>query len=286
MLSSPAVPRLAAALLALASLTGCAATLSRAPGSYGRPSSGWLVGATRLADHGRGWRVLRDDAMGGQHFGTARIVSMVEQVARAASPSRDALPLTVGDISGPRGGQIPHHASHRVGRDVDLLFFTRDAATDAPLLTPEFVCYDREGCSVRWPVALRFDAARNWALVEAVTQARGVGVTRVFVAAWIERLLLAHARQAGRPAWVVDRADRLMHQPGDAAPHDDHFHVRVACTPDERALGCVDWGPMWPWLEKDWEKGDSAPADDEALLAAVAPLPEVPATGTPARRRR
>lgn len=274
-------------LLLGACLTGCIAQLSRAPGSYGRPSGGWLVGSVRLADRGRGWRVLRDDTRGGQHWGTARIVSMVEQVARAVSgTSPQAIPLTVGDLSAMHGGQIPHHASHRVGRDVDLLFFARDAATEAPLLTPEFVRYDREGNSVRWPVALRFDTARNWALVEAIVQAREVGVTRIFVASWIERLLLAHARQTGRPSWLVERAERLMHQPGDSAPHDDHFHVRIACTPDERALGCVDGGPLWHWLEKDWEKGDSAPADDDALLAAVAPLPALPVTGTPARRRR
>jgi len=280
-LVSPRAP-----LLALLALSGCTSALSRAPGSYGRPSSGWLIGAARLPDRGRTWRVLRDDALGGQHWGTHRVVSMVEQVAHGACPSRDAIPLTVGDCSGLRGGQIPHHASHRAGRDVDLLFFARDAVTNAPVLTPEFVRYDREGNSLLWPVPLRFDAPRNWSLVESVVQARGVGVMRVFVAAWIERLLLTHARSVGRPGWVVQRAESLMHQPGDAAPHDDHFHVRVACTPDERAAGCVDGGPMWTWLEKDWEKGDSAPADDETILAAMAPLPEVAPTGSPSRRRR
>lgn len=269
--------RALASVFVLAALTGCTATLSRRPGAYGRPSAGWQVGAVRLADRGRDWRVLRDDAMGGQHWGTARLVAMVEQVARGARASRESVPLTVGDLSAVRGGQIPHHASHRAGRDVDLLFFTRDAARDAPVVTPEFVRYDAAGDSVRWPVALRFDVPRNWAVVEAVVQAEGVAVNRIFVAAWIERLLLAHARSAGRPGWVVDRADRLMHQPGDAAPHDDHFHVRIACTPEERALGCADGGPLWPWLEKDGEKGDSAPADDDTVLALMAPLPEVPA---------
>lgn len=254
-------------------VTGCASTLRE--GSLGRPSNGWLARGRRLADQGRTWRVLRNDAQGGHHWGTARLVSMVEQVARASSPSRDALPLTVGDLSDVRGGQIPHHASHRTGRDVDLLFFTRDAATDTPLLTPEFVHYDRDGNSVRWPVALRFDTARNWSIVEGVLQARGVGVMRIFVAAWIRQLLLAWARAQGRPAGLIERAERTMHQPGDSAPHDDHFHVRVACTPEERVAGCVDWGPMWPWIEKDWDKGDSAPADDDTVLAAMEALPEV-----------
>ena len=65
----------------------------------------------------------------------------------------------------------------------------------------------------------------------------------------------------------------MLAQPGDSAPHDDHFHVRVACTPAERVLGCQDGGPLWPWLDKDWEKGDATPLDDDALLALMEAIP-------------
>jgi penicillin-insensitive murein DD-endopeptidase len=243
--------------------------MSPARGSRGRPNSGWISHAERLRDRGRGWQVLRDDARGGQHWGTARIVSLVQQVARFSASSHGVVPLVVGDISALHGGQIPRHASHRAGRDVDLLFFARDGVTDASILTPEFVRYDREGNSVAWPTPLRFDTPRNWDLIEGVVRAEGVGVTRVFVASWLEQLLVANARSRARPAWVIDRAEQLMHQPGDALPHDDHFHVRVSCAPDERSAGCVDAAPMWPWLAKDWEKGDSVSADDDTVLAAL-----------------
>lgn len=262
--------RALATIVAVAVASGCAWT-SRVPGSRGRPGAGWIERAQRLPDTGRGWRVLRDDARGGQHWGTGRLVSLVRQVARATSPSRDAVPLVVGDISGPRGGQIPRHASHRAGRNVDLLFFARDALSNAPVLTPEFVRYDRDGSSVAGSLPLRFDTPRNWDLVESVVRADGVGVNRIFVAAWIERLLVENARARARPSWVIDRAELLMHQPGDSAAHDDHFHVRVACSPDERALGCGDWAPLWPWIDKDWEKGDSASADDATILASLGP---------------
>lgn len=266
--------RTAAPLLALALALPSCAYLSHAPGSRGRPSCGWHAGGRRLPDQGRHFRVLRNDAQGGRHWGTGRLVTMVEQVADRACPAQGGVALVVGDLSAPRGGQIPHHASHRTGRDVDLLFFARDALTGEPVLTPEFVRYDRDGNSVGSLVPLRFDTARNWDLVEAVVAARDVGVARIFVATWIERLLVDHARARGRPSAVVHRAEQLMHQPGDSAPHDDHFHVRIACAPEERAAGCVDWAPLWPWLAKDWEKGDSAPADDDAVLAALAPLDE------------
>ncbi len=256
------------ALLVVLAVEGCA-SLSPSRGSRGRPNAGWISHATRLPDRGRGWQVLRNDAQGGLHWGTSRVVSLVQQVARATTPSRGLIPLVVGDISALRGGQVPRHASHRAGRDVDLLFFARDGLSDVSLLTPEFVRYDRDGNSVQWPTPLRFDTSRNWDLVEAVVRAEGVGVTRIFVAAWIEQLLVTNARGRSRPAWVIDRAAELMHQPGDALPHDDHFHVRVACAPDERSAGCVDASPMWPWLSKDWEKGDSMSADDATILAAL-----------------
>lgn len=261
-------PGRALALATLLLLEGCAAT-SRLAGSHGRPSSGWLARGERLPDRGRGWQVLRTDAQGGHHWGTPRLVAMVRQVARAVGTTDPAVPLVVGDISDVRGGQIPRHASHRAGRDVDLLFFTRDALTDAPVITPEFVRYDRDGASVRWPVALRFDTARNWSIVESLVRVEAVGITRVFVAAWIRTLLLTHARAQSRPPWIIERAEALLHQPGDSAPHDDHFHVRVVCTPDERGAGCVDGGPAWTWLDKDWEKGESASADDDAVLALL-----------------
>jgi penicillin-insensitive murein endopeptidase len=245
-------------------------------GSRGRPGGGggWIQGARRLPDRGTGYRVLRDDALGGQHWGAGRLVTMVQRLGRSVG-GRGSVPLIVGDISARGGGQIPHHASHRGGRDVDLLFFAIDAVTGQRVVTPEFVRYDAAGDSVLWPVPLRFDTERNWDLVEAVVRADDVAVIRIFVARWIKQLLLDHARQRHRSAWVIERAEALLWQPGDSAPHDDHFHVRVACSPQERAHGCYDGGPLWSWLEKDWEKGDSAPADDATLLDALEPLTDV-----------
>jgi penicillin-insensitive murein endopeptidase len=210
---------------------------------------------------------------------------MVTHAASVVSPSRRQVPLVVGDLSARSGGQIAHHASHRTGRDVDLLFFARDAATGASVLTPEFIHYNRTGASVGWPTALRFDAPRNWELVEALVRTETVGLSWIFVAAWLERILIDHARAQRRPEEVIARAEALMHQPGDSAPHDDHFHVRVLCTPEERAQGCLDWGPIRPWNEREWEKGDSAPCDDDTVLAALEPLEPRVLPRRPSRRR-
>jgi penicillin-insensitive murein endopeptidase len=57
-----------------------------------------------------------------------------------------------------------------------------------------------------------------------------------------------------------------MLQPRDSAPHDDHFHLRIACTQDELVHGCDVHGPAWPWLPNPpvLEK-----VSDEELLSAL-----------------
>jgi len=249
--------------------TGADESLS---GSRGKPSNGWLSRGARLADRGPGYEVLRTDREGGQHWGASRLVAMVQRLGRALAPRSGGVAIRVGDLSAQRGGQIPRHRSHRNGRDVDLLFFARDEATDVALPAPDFVRYDRELRSLLRRIPLRFDVARNWDLVEALVRDHQAGVARIFVAEWLRVALLDHARERGKDPWVIERAARLMLQPGDSLPHDDHFHVRLACTVNERALGCIDAAPIWPWMIKDWEKGDALPNDDDAVLDLMEPL--------------
>jgi penicillin-insensitive murein endopeptidase len=241
-------------------------------GSRGKPSGGWLVRGAHLPPRGAGYEVLREDRDGGQHWGTARLVALVQRVGRALAPRLGGVALKVGDMSAQRGGVVPRHRSHRNGRDVDIVFFARDEATGEPVPAPDFVRYNRDGLSLGRATPLRFDVERNWNLVEALLRDDRAGVARVFVADWLKRMLLDHARERGKAPWLIDRAERVLTQPGDSLPHDDHFHVRVACTTAERYLGCVDGAPLWPWMRKDWEKSDALPNDDEAVLDLMAPL--------------
>jgi hypothetical protein len=123
--------------------------------------------------------------------------------------------------------------------------------------------------------------------VEALAADEDAGVVRIFCANWLRTLLLEYARTHGRPEALVARAEELLLQPGDSAAHDDHFHVRVACTPEERIGGCRDGSPLPWWLERNWLKTVSAPTDDDALLALLAdPVPPEATPPTPARRAR
>jgi penicillin-insensitive murein DD-endopeptidase len=68
----------------------------------------------------------------------------------------------------------------------------------------------------------------------------------VFVAPSLRQLLLDEGRRLKAPQVMLERAARVMVRPSDKHPHDNHFHVRIYCGPNERPK-CADAAPFWPW---------------------------------------
>ncbi|MDP3279267.1 MAG: penicillin-insensitive murein endopeptidase [Deltaproteobacteria bacterium] len=260
--------------LCLASLMGCAPywpAARRANASAGGPAFGALLRAVEVPENYQGFTVLRGEREGGQLFTTAR---MRDAVLRSAATVRRLAPgglaLRAGDFSAPTGGRISRHRSHRNGRDVDLLFYTLDAQSGASILAPGFVRYDASGLSRDAAHATRFDVTRNWLLVESLVQDSDAGVVWIFCSNALRALMLGWAQTHHRdPRWI-ERAERVLHQPGDSAPHDDHFHVRIACSSGERLSGCVDGGPLGWWMS-GLAKPDAAPLDDSLLVDQTDP---------------
>ena len=110
------------------------------------------------------------------------------------------------------------------------------------------VVFDRNGRSLDG--TLRFDTARNWALVRALLEDPGVEIQYLFVHNNLRRAMLQHAHAVGDDADLVDRADALLRQPGDSLPHDDHLHVRIYCSAADRPYGCRDQGPVRWWKKR------------------------------------
>ncbi|MGB0680757.1 MAG: penicillin-insensitive murein endopeptidase, partial [Polyangiales bacterium] len=181
--------------------------------------------------------------------------------------------LKVGDVSAPQGGLHPRHGSHRSGRDVDLIFYARDGA-GRPVRGSGWLAYDRFGVAVdrRAPgQVFFFDEARNWALVRALLADPHIEVQWIFCSAGIKALLLRHAMVHEPDAAVLARAAWVLHQPGRGNPHRDHFHVRIACPPRDRAQGCEDGPPLWPWLRRAQGR-DGAPVAELSEAGLVRAL--------------
>src|SRR6185312_13901992 len=121
---------------------------------------------------------------------------------------------------------------------------------------------------------VRIDLEREWQLVKALVTSREANVQWLFFARWLEALVIEYARARGEDPELVWYAESVLLQPGDSAAHDDHLHLRIACTPDEAVFGCLGGGPYWPWLPRLPQL--VSPSDDElsqAILDDLLPLP-------------
>jgi len=179
------------------------------------------------------------------------LVRALEAVARQVAQERPGgAPLVVGDLSAQDGGKIPRHTSHRSGRDVDLAWFVTTPAR-APVRNPGFVNVEADGLArlENGGGYVRLDVERQWLLVRALLTSPDVDVLWMFASRDVEALLVDHARALGEPPDLVWRAETVLMEPADSLAHDDHIHMRIACTPEEAVLGCEGGGPRWEWLE-------------------------------------
>jgi penicillin-insensitive murein endopeptidase len=236
-------------------------------GSVGVPHQGVLTDAAPLPKQGEGYLRLRNH---GRHWGHPRLVAAIVHAARTVMQARPGAPLVVGDLSARSGGFAEGHRSHRTGRDVDLLFYST-SPDGRPVTTPGFVRFGPDGLGERSGKKkkkfVRLDTERQWLLVKALLHSPEADVQWLFVAHWVEALIVEHARARGEDPELVWHAETVLLQPGDSAAHDDHLHLRIACSAEEAVWGCTGGGPRWPWLSK---LPELAPLPDTELMAEIA----------------
>ncbi len=171
------------------------------------------------------------------HWGTDELVGLLQRVARAVH-GRFALRLTVGDLSARDGGVVGHHRSHQSGRDVDLAFFMRAAPARGttrpgrPVDPDDYYVFGPDGRSLNG--AYVFDDDRNWALISTLLTDRLTRIERIFVSSPLRSRLLRHARSLGVSDALVTLAANTLVQPANVSPHNNHFHVRIACPSADR----------------------------------------------------
>jgi len=204
--------------------------------SIGSPNQGRLDGGKRLGTAPY-LRVVPRYAESTARYGLPSLVGLIERAARRVARRFPDAVLSVGDMSRREGGELERHHSHESGRDADLGFYLRNPA-DKPLLPARFVTFSPRGEATDLAGAV-FDDARNWALVEALVDDREARVSHIFVARHIRARLLRYAELRGVPSELRQRAADVMMQPSQAA-HDDHFHVRIGCPPDQ-GRKCVEF---------------------------------------------
>ena len=158
-----------------------------------------------------------------RHWGHPALIRFLETIATKAHKTGAWNGLLVGDMSQPRGGpMITGHASHQVGLDADIWLTPMPGRT----LTRE----EREEMSATNVVAT--DASLDvdpkiWtpAHLEVIkAAAEDPEVERIFVNPAIKKALCRGA--GGDREW--------LHKVRPWYGHDYHFHVRIACPPDDK----------------------------------------------------
>ena len=218
--------------------------------SIGAPGAGELKGGVPLPDTGPGFR-HNDRRPSQARYGT---VEMVQALINASAKTQQALAsediVVINDLGLEHGGPIRQHGSHQAGRDVDVLFFSLDPkgkpvpSVGVPI-DPKGRGIDFKDLAIRSDdVELRFDAKRTWRFVASLIEATGDELQRIFIVEHVRTMLLAEAERVKAPKKIKERFERITCQP--ETPHDDHMHIRLFCSPEDIAAGCVDGSPMYP----------------------------------------
>ena len=201
--------------------------------SVGSPAAGWQLRAKKLRPAPE---LLLKPGSRQYTYGHPALVLMLRRSARQMARDASGSPLLVGDLSSKYGGPLPKHHSHQSGRDADVGFFVTNDKGE-PRRTDRFIPMDAAG-NARDGSGYRFDDYRNWLLVQLWMKDTRAKIMYVFVASHLRQRLLRFASE--RPAFrdYVVRATQFLRQPSNSSPHDDHFHVRIACPEGQEAL-CV-----------------------------------------------
>jgi penicillin-insensitive murein endopeptidase len=205
--------------------------------SIGYPNGGKLIGGRRFRDTPHMKTVPSHDGSTAR-WALPALLRLLDRASRAVASRYPGSVLGVGELSNRDGGPIASHHSHQNGRDADIGFYLTNER--GRVLRPlRFIPCDQEGRS-REVATTQFDDRRNWALVRALLEDDRAPVRQIFVYAPLKARLLAYAEKVGAPSSLRAKAALVMIQPSNALPHDDHFHVRIACPADQVREGCID----------------------------------------------
>jgi penicillin-insensitive murein DD-endopeptidase len=192
--------------------------------SIGHPNAGFQVRAKRL----RSSDILQVKRGSEDHvFGHPALVLMLQRTAKQMSKTVPGSTMLVGDLSRESGGALYGHFSHQSGRDADVGFYARDAQGNVKQLN-HFVRFDANG-KAKDGSGLVFDDYRNWLLVQSWVRDERAGLSHIFVSHGLRARLLRLAQKHPDFRRYIPQASKLLKQPEDTSPHDDHFHVRIAC---------------------------------------------------------
>ena len=213
------------------------------PGSFsiGTTSNGHLRDSSLLPLFGEFHHILPAHRERDTHYGTEELVSVILDAARHVGTIFPGSQAAIGNMARREGGDLRWSVSHNNGRDADIAFYFIDEAGEH-VEVQDLVSTNRRGNARNLP--LQFDVPRNWAFVEGLLTSDSAQIQWIFIYNPLKQLLLDYAREIGADDAIIALAEETLHQPGDSSPHNDHFHLRIYCSREDRLDGCINTGPL------------------------------------------
>ncbi len=152
-------------------------------------------------------------------FYLAQVVTSMAQYLKTILPGRG---LTVTSISKVNGGVSNLHSSHQNGTDIDILFLRNNEKADTDIV-------------VGSRVSNNFLVKEQWLLTKKAFQTGQVQM--IFMDRAVKKELCNYAISTGDykrgqdSGPVAEMLKHIIHVDG----HENHFHVRTLCNPDDHA---------------------------------------------------
>ena len=239
--------------------------------SLGGTSGGRVERAAAIAPTGASrWAFMPHIPARHTTYGVEEMQGFLDRIGAAVRPCRRGAELRVGNISLAGGGPSPWHKSHQAGRDVDVAPMLLDRKGKS-LQADDYVVLDKNGNSHDGS-GRKFDAKCTHRLAQAIAEDTIAPVQHIFLSRGLRALLLREAKRSRLDEALAARIAEMVRQPSDSAPHDDHLHIRLYCSDQDRRWGCLDRGPMRGWVVRD----DAGHARHVAQVASLASHEAVP----------
>ncbi|MBL7556216.1 MAG: penicillin-insensitive murein endopeptidase [Bdellovibrionaceae bacterium] len=195
--------------------------------AWGMPHTGFLKGGSSLLE---AWQKLGVNAgfevrfpLRRAHYGTYDIIDLMVNIGEWVRQNVPGLPISVSDVSGPKGGQLGRHSSHRTGMDVDIAYLTKN-----PKMT--FMNLDANVPKGAYTHP-DFNAADQWRLIKAAHEFAPIEV--IYVNRRIKQEMCRQALIAGDLKSNTDTqslaASILTKLIVIDNNHGNHWHVRLDC---------------------------------------------------------
>ena len=229
------------------------------PTSIGFYSSGCISGADTLPLEGKGFQVMRPSR--NRFYGQPALMNFVETLGSTMAAFNSG--VLVGDLSQPRGGpMLTGHASHQIGLDVDIWFWTHPEQNTRSLTLEE-----RENLPLITMLGPNGLVDPTKFTQEQITKLKVAaslpGVERIFVNPAIKTYLcatIAEKDSESKSAWL--RTLRPW------VGHDEHFHVRLSCPKDSKLCVHQDPQPEGNGCDEVYPKTELLPPDTPLIFPA------------------